>query len=220
MISEMDALLFKFGERSHIEQFRAGLLYMNIQKYFAKREGDDALRTDRDEGVEFVHQPAVIQSLVLSYGDTKIDLAPYLTGPFKGGRIKNKCNLFCMYSLPGTEPGHPVIDPRNLGFGDSYTIVTNTQGFLDRVSAAAENAGLDVGWDLVEYLDFKTYSGDISPFQKSSGYAFQREFRIAVYPGSTEPIQLQVGNLEDITTPILSLGDITKSLQIVARPSE
>jgi hypothetical protein len=212
---EMDALLFKFGKKAPIEQFRAGLLYLNTQKYFAQSEADAVLRTDVHEGLGFIHQPGIITSLVFSFGDKKVEMAPRLTGPFRGGRIENQCNLFCMYALTEIEAGQPVIDPRVCRFGDSYTIISKTHEFLDRVNAAAKKAGLEATWDLVEYPDFKTYSGDVSAFQKSSDYAYQREFRIAVYPGATGPIQLQVGSLEDITTPILLLEDITTSLQIV-----
>ncbi len=208
----MNACLFKFGQRPHIEQFRSGMLYMNTQKYFAEREDDAGLRTDPDEGLGFIHQPCVIQSLVVSWDDKQVDLAPHLTGALKGRRTDNQCNLFCMFNLTRIESDRPVIDPRNHGFGDSYIVVTNTQEFIDRVNRAAKTAGLDVECNLIEYVDIKSYSGEISPFQKSSEYAFQQEFRIAVYPGSTAPIHLQVGNLEDITSPVMPVSEIT-SLQ-------
>jgi len=126
----MDAVLLKIGKRSHIEQLRSGLLYMNTQRYFAECEADDNLRSDPDEGLAFIHQPTVVRSLILSYNNKEADLSPYLTGPFKGGRSENQCNLFCMYSLTEFSSERPIIDPRTVS-SEIRTLLSNTvQNFL------------------------------------------------------------------------------------------
>ena len=46
-------ILFKFGMREHLQQFRDGMLYMNTSAYFAARE-EDAPRSDPLEGTSHV----------------------------------------------------------------------------------------------------------------------------------------------------------------------
>jgi hypothetical protein len=49
-------VLFKFGERTYLEEFRNGILHMNPQRYFSKRE-NDCVRTDRFEGsTKYINQ--------------------------------------------------------------------------------------------------------------------------------------------------------------------
>lgn len=80
--------------------------------------------------------------------------------------------------------------------------------------AAGDATGLGVRYRPVEYFNPMEYSGDVGPFRKPTTFNFEREFRIAAYPGSAHPIQLNVGDLADITTPIFSLADINNSLSI------
>lgn len=190
---------------------------MNTQRYFAELEDDCGLRADPYETIEFIHQPSMIKSIIIKDNATgrEIVLSPkQLRGPFTGGRIGNRCNLFCMYGICEMAPGKLSVDPRNLKFGDSYVFVTNVQEFLNRVDKASEDAGLAVSWNLVEYYNPKKYSGDVGPFHKSSVFEYQREFRIAVHPGSADPIRLNVGSLEDITGPILPLAEINTAVSV------
>lgn len=204
--------LFKFGKSAHLEDFRNGVLHMNPQRLFSDLE-KDAVRADPLEGIDRIHQPQEISRIVIKNNTTrkKIILKPEnLKGPLCINFGKQIYNLFCMYSVLRANIYPFLIDERNMAFGDAFIVVLNTQEFINRVGKAVRLAGLCGDYNLVEYYDAEKFSGDIGPFRKPKIFDYQREFRIAVYPGSTEPIRLSVGNLEDITTPILPLIELNK----------
>ena len=214
-------VLFKFGERTHLEEFRKGILHMNPQRYFSKLE-NDCVRTDRFEGFDQIHQPKDVISLRITdnaTGRETIIGTEGLAGPLAIDFGKRSYNLFCMYSIASLTISDPLVDRRNLKFGDAFVAVHNARKFTDRVHAAIKSAGLGGESDLVEYYNAEKHSGDVGPFRKPSIFDYQREYRIAVYPGSADPIRLNVGSLNDITTSILSLIDINSLVKFtLARP--
>jgi hypothetical protein len=70
---------------------------------------------------------------------------------------------------------------------------------------------------LVEYFDEKEYSGKVGRFRKRSIFGYQNEFRIAVEPGSGEPMKLAVGSLLDITSEVLPLSEANRILDFSTR---
>jgi hypothetical protein len=114
-----------------------------------------------------------------------------------------------MFSVTAPTDG-PFVDERNYAFGDSFIIVLNTQEFINRACAAAHAAGFNFSSGLITYYDKKAYSGETGLFAKPSTFAYQQEFRLAVDPGSSQPVRLRIGNLTDITTPTHSLPDINQ----------
>jgi hypothetical protein len=93
-------------------------------------------------------------------------------------------------------------------------VILKTRDFLDRVLAAASSRGLQCEWRLVEYYDAKTYSGETGPFRKPSTFAYQKEFRFIVQPGSSSPINLEIGSLADITSDVLPLSEINRLIDL------
>jgi hypothetical protein len=199
-------ILFKFGKREHLQQFREGLLYMNTSAHFAVLEAD-APRSDPLEGTTHIIQPRDIRSMTLEVPALNLktiilptDLASAITSADE----KDACNIFCMFAVKYPVMGAfgPDADPRNYQFGDSFVVVMNTFEFLNRVQIGASVAGLRRRTALVKYNDPKAYSGDTGPFWKSSNFAYQNEFRIIVTPTSTHVIELLIGDIHDITSPI------------------
>jgi hypothetical protein len=82
--------------------------------------------------------------------------------------------------------------------------------FLKRVHEALVNLGLRGTHGLVEYYDDANYSGKIGPFRKSNRFAYQKEYRIVVQPGIVPFRDLMIGDVSDITTPVLPLSDLDK----------
>lgn len=210
----ISGLLFKFGQRAHLEALRRGLLYMNSESFFARLK-DDELRSDKLEGLDEIHQPHAVKRLTVSgiLGMGPLDLTPFLSGPVglcRGGAFRN---LFCMYLAP-IEPGWLNIDPRCEQFGDSFLILTDLREFAERFHAAARRAGLNSEGRCVEYFDAATYSGEVGYFKKSDRFLFQREFRLAVWPGKEGHIELDLGDLADITSPVSDLAGINSRARI------
>ena len=215
-VQEHWMVLMKMGQRAHLEALRQdGLLHMNPLIYFAKLEGD-IVRADRFEGTDQIHQPDAVTRLTIEGKDVagvarKIVVTPAdMAGPLSVTLSTTpRYNIYCMFGIRRPFKA-PFIDARNFAFGDSCILVLDTQAFVDRASAAATKAGLECDFRPVEYYDAARHSGATGPFRKSSNFDYQNEFRIAVYPGRNDPVQILAGSLVDITTPVLPLAEINQ----------
>jgi hypothetical protein len=210
-------ILFRFGDKKHLEQFRGcGLVYMNPRTYFTKLE-NDCVRADGFEGTDRIIQPRNIRELTVegpireSGGHierVKLSILPSdMAGPVSIGWDKHDCNLFCMFAV--TKPVDSV-DSRNFKFGDSFVLVKNTQEFINRFCLAANAESLSCKYRCVEYYDAGTHSGDTGTFRKPAIFSYQSEFRFVVRPGIAGPRTLTLGSLLDITAPVLPLAEINQ----------
>jgi hypothetical protein len=189
-------VLLKFGQKSHLESFCSlGECYMQSIEYFRNLEGDEA-RGDRLEGTRKIWQPQHIGRIYFG----GIDLDPRdLVGPVKLRGINDHyCNLFCMYCLNRPTDLFPI-DLRVRQFGEAFAVVTNTSKFLHRFKVAAQKAHFCLQGGFVTYFDIQEYSGETGTYRKSGDYEWQREYRLALSPGSKAPIKLMLGDLRDIT---------------------
>jgi hypothetical protein len=199
--------LLKMGQREHMEQFRRGLLYMNLLSYFRGLERDPA-RADRYEGVTHIFQPqdAVMRLSAPGFGEIAIspeDLAAPTTISMNSELC---CNVFCLHAI--TTPVNRTLFPsEHEWFGDSIVLVLNSEAFLNRIVAAAKIRNLTVKGKLVEYFDNETYTGKLDRFRKSKNFAHQREYRIAVESPGTEPLILGIGDITEITSEVVPFSE-------------
>jgi hypothetical protein len=199
-------IFIKLGRKEHMDHFRTGMLYMNTLSYFRELEADMA-RGDRCEGLDSILQPkdlgeAFIDSGLPTIGRFNINPED-LAGPIRISKNRTlTCNLFCLYTL--ANPVKDSLFPKeHQWFGDSLVLITNTQEFLNRVSSAAAEQRLPMKGALVEYFDENTYSGGVGRFKKSSRFAYQNEFRIAIETGLDEVFKFQIGDLHDVTSEVI-----------------
>lgn len=189
--------LSKFGKRDHIEEFvRDGLLFMNPLSYFVRLENDGP-RADRNEGLGYLI-PGKGVTLSVKQEGKYVKIAD-LMGPICASHEDDlKANVFCMYALCMSQT-QSLIDSRNKEFGDTFALLKDSDEFLRRVDAAANQTGFTLRKEIVKYIDRKVYNGPMGIFKKNSEFSYQSEFRIALVPGTGEPYSLKVGNLSDIT---------------------
>ena len=89
-------------------------------------------------------------------------------------------------------------------------MVKDIPGFIKRVEAAVKAKGYEGRCGLVKYYDPETVHDSFreteSVFRKQVTQSYQREFRIVIGTGSASdcPLTLEVGDLSDITTPLLA----------------
>ena len=96
-----------------------------------------------------------------------------------------------MHLLRATE-GPIEIDPRNFAFGDSFAVIRNDAEFLRRVAAAAVPSGQELKYGLVRYVGEGSHNGEMGPFFKRRSFDYQREYRIALLPGTGERLTFNV----------------------------
>jgi hypothetical protein len=209
-------VLMKLGTKEHMEQFRTGLLYMNTLSYFRDLEADTA-RGDRFEGVDSILQPkhlgeSFIDSGIPSIG--RIDIRKEdLAGPITIAMNQIAgCNLFCLYALTRTVKGS-LFAADHEWFGDSLVLVTNTPDFLNRVTKAAKEQKLPMRGAPVEYYDEYDYSGRVGRFKKSSRFAYQNEYRIAIEAGVDGPFRFEIGDICDITSEVIPFDQADEHLK-------
>jgi len=185
------ASLFKFGAKEHMEQFlEEGHLYMNTLKWFSEVE-DGGVRGDPNEGLVGWWQGSLV---TLHFGDIVIDDALSVR---LHSEERQRVNVFCMYRY-GLQSAW--VDPRNHRPGDLCAVIHNRAAFMERVDAAfkAQSPFKHLEAGSVRYVDQQIHHGEVSPFEKTLGYSYQHEFRIALSPGLGDPYSFRVGDLTDI----------------------
>jgi hypothetical protein len=112
-------------------------------------------------------------------------------------------NLFCMSALrvnPTDEPAVYRIDERLKGFGSHYLLIYNSEIFLEKMRQALDALDFVYYYQMVNYLDLHTYTGEKTIFQKDISYSYQEEFRIFLDTPYSEAFKFTIGNIEDISS--------------------
>jgi hypothetical protein len=201
-------VLFKFGKEEHLEAFRQGHLHMRTRRYFADEERENLARGDRFEGASYLLQPKDVRMTFSNPLIGTIEIDPNdLAGPtFFSVNREAEQNIFCMFSI--TEPTKSLLHEEHLSFGTHFVLIRNTEEFFNRIRIAVTELGLRAEGRAVEYFDDTAYSGEVGPFRKSNRFAYQKEYRIVIQPGMVPFRSLEIGDISDITTPVLPLCDL------------
>lgn len=203
---EFRGIFIKFGQEEHLLDLqKKGLVHCKTIQYFAKQEDQEALRGDAYENVVKINN---IEDLIL-----EIKLPNKPTSEFKKVAYLNKAkfltnradefgNLFCLYSLNFLEKELGeifTIDERNKRFGSHFLLITNPVEFINRLKKSLIEKGYEFELKFMEYHDFSIWNGEKSVFQKNVSYDYQNEFRIFIHNTTNETIEIQIGDLSDIT---------------------
>jgi hypothetical protein len=202
--------IVRFSERKRIDDFVRGQFYMNTLAHFADVERS-LERRDKDEGQAFWFGDKTVLQMQI---DGEFQTIPGIINMAYRHPDDLKANVFCMCALRTSNVKN--LDPRNFGFGDTFALLRDGDEFLRRVRAAADKAGHDVKWGLVEYIDKRTYYGPMGVFRKATDFSYQSEFRIALLSGTGSPYVLDVGDLTDITF-IGPSADLNRRLGLAER---
>lgn len=169
----------------------------------------NAARGDRFEGASTLFQPGGLRMTIShpAIGTHEVDPND-LAGPvIFSYNSEAEQNIFCMFSL--TAPTREsLLHDEYLRFGSHFVLILNTLEFLKRVHEALLTLKLRGTAGLVEYYDESSYSGKIGPFRKPKHFAYQKEYRIVAQPGMVPFRNLMIGNISDITSPVLALSEI------------
>ena len=228
-----------FQKEEYANDFIEGKLFANRLSYFKKLEGDEK-RGDEDEGaVVFPLGNFTLNLTVLNEDTGEETILPAIggpdvvTSPVMRPNWFNDINLFCMYALHGGGlQGNSVEDAQDLEgclkiseacaeFGEYAVVVTNYKEFVKRVYEAAVGAKYGLMGKLVSYYDHENGTPPINSeietiFAKRREYEYQSEYRFAIKTGTVgdNPIVLDIGKIDDITTIFRTSDLVTACLRL------
>jgi len=189
----------KFGKKEHMEKLiYEGEVYFNTIDTIKKFDNEEI--GDRLEGLSFIsHLPnCKIQCNEKNLGEAQNIV-------MKQENYINR-NLFCLFALENQY----VIDnlDKNLllsinvskysKFGTHCVVIGDIPEFRQRLLKKIKEKELKVEHQLVRYLDFSKYNGEVTPFMKDIKYSHQCEYRFLVHNTKDAPVKFSIGNIEDI----------------------
>lgn len=179
-----------------------GTIYFNTIEYFRKLEGQIA-RGDNYEGTikitnYYEHEKLKLTLTIPETGE-KIELKPnkfhlreFLT--------ELKGNLYSIYSIKSTDVMDLdfKIDQRVKKFGTHFVIIKNVRKFLDLICEEIRKQDISYRAKTVNYYEKEKLNGEVTLFDKTTEYEYQKEFRIVLYTNEIKPIVFKIGNLSEI----------------------
>jgi hypothetical protein len=203
--------LFKFGQEDHLTALRQqGHMHMKTMRYFAEMELENTARGDRLEGAANIFQRGDFKMTIShpQLGDIEVN-PDDLAGPtfFSREREANQ-NIFCLFSLTEPTATRSVLHREHLHFGSHFVLILNPIAFIERVREQIKRLNLSGSWRPVKYFDESNYTGEVGPFRKSNRFAYQQEYRIVIQPGQVPFRDLKIGDISDITSPVLPLSEL------------
>lgn len=188
--------IFKIGSKDHMEDLLCnGHVYMNPLRYFAKLESNSP-KADHEEGTLYCMNAEGAKLRVQKINSWKT------LGSIKGGiRYRNNdfdsVNIYCLHTKMHNDYD-TIFQLKQLHFGDYYILFKDANEFMNRLKFKLNSKGHQVESGLVEYFDKKSYSGPMGIFSKFSNHSHEQEFRIAVIPGTGQPMSVKLGDISDI----------------------
>lgn len=187
--------------------YEKGELYFNTFDYFRNLEYTNDGRADNNEYCAYHYAGDGIKDVSLRLYPNGRDKEPI---KFVGGKEleeltittgeeKEYTHLYSLSSidLEWTLNNNFIIDNSNFANNKDFVVVIfNTKEFINRTVQHLQNYKLQTKF--VEYVDKKSYTGEMGPFRKFDNYALQNEYRIAVNFKTKEPQIIHLGSLNDI----------------------
>jgi hypothetical protein len=187
-------ILIRILPGCRVNDFLDGKLYLNTNKFFGAIDGSDAVRFDPFDGIDQSLQ--VKEVSIAAPGDDWTPIGGIINPVVFRSRESEKLNVLCMYAL--SDQRDQPFDTRNLAFGETAVLIGNPIEFIRRVKVAATALDKQAFHGPVEYVDKRTYHGDMGPFRKFAGHAYQNEFRVVLTNGTGHPCRLNIGDIRDI----------------------
>jgi hypothetical protein len=224
------ALVKIFKEKQHAQSFINGELYMQtLRDYKDWIDDNGELRGDPCEGIVGYFQSDDIQ---LEIGNIKLDSDSFDGAVLVHSNDLLSRNAFCTYALNSRGFDKISVDTlkefKNIlevhskcyGLGSYCVAITNVSEFISRTKSAIKSINVDGAISLVDYFDDQIFSGeldsDMHGFQKRKTFEHQREHRILIDLNYKIPEKytLNVGDLSDITTEILTPQELNEILEV------
>ncbi len=210
-------LLLKFGKREYINSlYKKGHIYINLLSELQKGSGND----QRFDFLEGAISNFPLPDGILQFRESK-------GGPWKkleaiNTRLNDRVNTseFYCYSLFAVtredvqQAGLYKIDQKMMEFGESFLMINNHVTFLAKIRAFLDSNGFKYIMGSVVYLDYTRAHKDLTLFNKTDTLNHQKEFRILIKAKSSQPLQFEIGTLENDSTILESQTVETLTLKL------
>ena len=167
------------------------LIYLNTVKYFRENESEDFLRGDFAEGSLWT---PLLNFRIPSLMDSKLKI--------KNARITGDSDITHIYSMYMFDNDHwfenKKVSDQILKLG-SHALIINPKEFVDRVILSCLEP---INYGFVKYYKPQLIPQRIDEFSKREEYKYQNEFRFVVKSKSLLPLQIMIGSLKNIATPV------------------
>jgi hypothetical protein len=213
-IEEPIIMLFKIGAEQHMrELLHDGHIYMKTLGDF-KALDDGTPRFDPDEATAYCWQRDG-GTFEIQDGEEWLTVGEIVGGIREHDTPLRTSNVYCLHARTAGQCKEPwKLD--YLNYGESYVGFFNPAEFLRRVKSAAIEAGHEIEYGPVQYVDCRTYNGPMGAFRKFSERAVDAEFRILIRPGLGYPMSLRLGSLTDIA----AMGPTAGRMKLIAHSAD
>lgn len=214
MTKSRDYFLFiKIGNEEHIDALqKKGHIYCNTIRKYRKMDASN-LQGDPNEGKAFLQQMKCMEIMI----DGKV-VATAKRGNIIFDHPEDIGNLFCLYGVESK-----TVDLNNLSeqmiiieedakkLGKFALLIHYPEEFLNRISAKLNSIDKLFNFHPVNYVDYKTYEGELSPFYKSDKYKSQNEVRLWIPNEKEEIFEFFIGDISDISykMPVSIFNELT-----------
>lgn len=185
-----------------IDLLENGTIYFNTIEYFQKLENNEA-RGDKYEGTTNIQNFNESDKYILTITDPKtgkeikmktkkVHLRQFLT--------EMKGNIYSMYCLKSPEVLDPNFktDKKVKEFGSHVVIIKNVDRFVQLICKKLDELNILYRGQLVNYYEKNKVHGDITVFDKSMEFEYQKEYRIVLYSNQIKPFIIKIGNINEI----------------------
>lgn len=200
---EKDYFFFKLGQREYMEAlFNKGDIFCNTFDYFSKSESAEV--GDPDETLSDLHLGKLTKLTFTDKSGTKRSVKTDIPGQLKRRHTEHVGNIYSLYAFKYSErlsSGEFTLPENLLKFGETIVLILDIHEFIARIEKKLAENERNCERGFIKYLDYKTYSGDRSPFQKDISYQHQHEYRIYLHPKGEElkePLKFSIGSISDI----------------------
>ncbi|MBV6485851.1 MAG: hypothetical protein KFKLKKLM_02460 [Flavobacteriales bacterium] len=206
-------LFIKIGKEEHIDALqKKGHLYCNTIRSYRKMESE-TLRGDKHEGKAYMKQVKSLQLLI----DNKV-IATSERGNLIYDNPDDIGNLFCLYGVQSN-----TVDLNNFSeqlivikndvkkLGEYALLIHFPEEFLKRIENKLKPINKLFNFHPVNYIDFKSYEGELSPFYKSNEYKGQNEIRLWIPNEKEDVFEFFIGDITDISykMPVSMFNELT-----------
>jgi hypothetical protein len=201
-MTDDDYIVIKAGSKSNMEDlFHNGTIYCKTANYFQFVE-DNNLRGDDMEGWRTFTVPKEENHFLKIWIDkTKDPIAVFHPVELTWKPPDIFTNIFCLTTVAGKEiqPGGLIHSDRRLrDFGSHYVSFHDSQAFYERVAAAIARSGYEFKFKKVQYFPKGKLKYNITGFEKTDNYSWQKEARFFIYTPVDEILKFNIGSVADI----------------------